>query len=78
MYIVNMNHTTVTPEELYKIHSEKNFKKVEAYEGYMHPTDSWFAQNKLNIPIGYALYAIGAVPSWMFMIGISMFSRTFM
>ncbi|KAJ6096596.1 hypothetical protein N7486_007342 [Penicillium sp. IBT 16267x] len=78
LHIVQMNHTTVTPEELYKIHSEKNFEKVEAYEGAMHPTDSWLAQNKLNIPIGYALYGIGTVPSWVFMIGISMFSRTFM
>ncbi|KAJ5700937.1 hypothetical protein N7493_011983 [Penicillium malachiteum] len=78
LHIVYMNATTVTPEELYQIHSEKNYEKVEAYDGAMHPLDSWLAQNKLNVPIGYALYGISVVPSWMFMIGISFFSRTFM
>lgn len=44
----------------------------------MHPTDGWLAQYNLNVPLGYVIYAVGAVPSWMFMIGISFFSRTVM
>ncbi|KAJ5272696.1 hypothetical protein N7478_007821 [Penicillium angulare] len=78
LHIIYLNATTITPKEIYEIHSKKTFQETEPYEGAMHPTDSWLAQNKLNTPIGYALYAIGAVPSWMFMIGISFFSRTFM
>lgn len=72
-----MNTTTVTPEEIYQIHSKKNFEKVPRYEGIMHPTDGWLAKYHLNIPVGYAIFAIGAIPSWAVMIGISLFSRTF-
>lgn len=71
-----MNSTTVTPEEIYQIHSKKNFEMVPLYEGAMHPTDGWLAKYNLNIPFGYAIYAIGTIPSWVFMIGISFFSRT--
>lgn len=73
-----MNSTTLTPEELYQIHSKKTFEEVPAYEGSMHPTDGWLAKYNLIVPLGYAIYAIGAIPSWMFMIGISFFSRTVM
>ncbi|KAJ5669453.1 hypothetical protein N7462_010523 [Penicillium macrosclerotiorum] len=78
LHIVYMNSTTVTPEELYQIHSKKTFEKVPAYEGILHPIDGLLAQYQLNVPLGYAIFAIGAIPSWMFMIGISFFSRTFM
>lgn len=78
MHIVYMNASTVTPQELYEIHSKKNYELVDAYEGRLHPTDSWLAQNRLNIPLGYLLYGISVIPSWAFMIGISFFSRTFM
>lgn len=73
-----MNTTTVTPEYLYEIHSKKNFEKVPAYEGAWHPIDGWFAKYNLNVPIGYVIYVVGAIPSWTFMIGISFFSRTIM
>lgn len=76
LHVVYMNSTTVTPEEIYQIHSKKNFEKVPLYEGAMHPTDGWLAKYNLNIPLGYAIYAVGAIPSWVFMIGISFFSRT--
>lgn len=78
LHIVYMNATTVTPEELYEIHSKKLFEKVPANEGALHPVDGWLAEYNLNVPLGYVIYAAGAVPSWMFMIGISFFSRTFM
>ncbi|KAJ5584304.1 uncharacterized protein N7459_004104 [Penicillium hispanicum] len=78
LHVVYMNSTTVTPEELYQVHSKKNFEHFPAYEGALHPIDGWVAKYNLIIPLGYAIYAIGAVPSWMFMIGISFFSRTFM
>lgn len=73
-----MNTTTVTPEELYQIHSKKNFEKEPAYEGAMHPTDGWLAKYGLIIPVGWAIFIIGAIPSWAFMIFISFFSRTVM
>lgn len=73
-----MNSTTVTPEELYQVHSKKNFENSPAYEGALHPTDGWLAQYNLLVPFGYVIYGVGTVPSWLFMVGISFFSRTFM
>ncbi|EAW10492.1 uncharacterized protein ACLA_049640 [Aspergillus clavatus NRRL 1] len=78
LHIVHLNATTVTPQEIYKIHSEKTYEKTPAYEGALHPTDGWLAQNNLLIPVGYVIYAFGVVPSWLFMIFISFFSRTMM
>lgn len=78
LHFVYMNSTTVTPEEIYQIHSKKNFEKNPAYEGAMHPTDGLLAKYNLNVPLGYAIYGLSAIPSWMFMIGISLFSRTIM
>lgn len=73
-----MNDTTVTPEEIYKIHSKKTWKVAKSYDGPFHPTDGWLAKYNLNVPLGYAVYGLGIIPSWLFMIVISFFSRTMM
>ncbi|EAU39550.1 predicted protein [Aspergillus terreus NIH2624] len=78
LHTVYINSTTVTPETIYKVHSEKTYEQKPAYEGAFHPTDGFLAQNGLLIPAGYVIYAFGAIPSWVFMIGISFFSRTMM
>lgn len=78
LHIIYLNSTTVTPETIYKIHSEKIYEKTPAYEGALHPVDGWVAKYQLNIPMGYVIWGLGVVPSWMFMIGISFFSRTVM
>ncbi|KAL4792113.1 hypothetical protein BDV19DRAFT_369143 [Aspergillus venezuelensis] len=78
LHIVYVNSTTVTPEAIYKIHSDKIFEDKPAYEGAFHPTDGWLAQYGLLVPLGYVIYGFGIVPSWLFMIIISMASRTMM
>ncbi|OJJ70918.1 hypothetical protein ASPBRDRAFT_43790 [Aspergillus brasiliensis CBS 101740] len=78
LHTVYLNSTTVTPETIYKVHSEKVYETTPAYEGALHPTDGWLAQNNLLLPLGYVIYGFSAIPSWLFMIGISFFSRTFM
>ncbi|KAL2835158.1 hypothetical protein BDW59DRAFT_4452 [Aspergillus cavernicola] len=78
LHIVYVNSTTVTPETIYKIHSEKTYEDKPAYEGAFHPTDGWLAQYGLLVPLGYVVYGFGIVPSWLFMIVISMASRTMM
>ncbi|KAJ5955532.1 hypothetical protein N7501_009811 [Penicillium viridicatum] len=75
---IYLNATTVTPETIYEIHAKKTYEKVPVYEGALHPVDGWVAKYQLNIPMGYVIWALGAVPSWLFMIGISFFSRTMM
>ncbi|KAL5343719.1 hypothetical protein BJX70DRAFT_120953 [Aspergillus crustosus] len=78
LHIVYVNSTTVTPETFYKIHTEKTYEKRPAYEGAWHPTDGWLAQYGLLVPLGYVIYGFGIIPSWLFMIVISMGSRTIM
>ncbi|KAL3479845.1 hypothetical protein BJX99DRAFT_221316 [Aspergillus californicus] len=78
LHIVYVNSTTVTPETFFKIHSEKSYESKPAYEGAFHPTDGWLAQYGLLVPLGYVIYGFGIVPSWLFMIVISMASRTMM
>ncbi|KAB8072909.1 PTH2-domain-containing protein [Aspergillus leporis] len=76
LHTVFLNSTTVTPQTIYKIHAEKTYEKKPAYEGALHPTDGFLAQNGLLVPAGYVIYAFSAIPSWLFMIFISFFSRT--
>lgn len=77
LHIVPLNTSTITPEGIYKIHSEKNYETFPAYEGALHPTDGWLAKTGLNVALGYIIFGFSAIPSWLFMIGVSLFSRTF-
>lgn len=78
LHIVHLNETTVTAQDIYEIHSKKTYKDVPAYEGALHPTDGWFAQNNLNVALGYGIYGFSMIPNWAFMIFISYVSRTIM
>lgn len=78
LHIVTLNATTVTPETIYKIHSDQTYQNDPRYEGALHPFDGWVAQYGINVPLGYFMYGLGVVPSWVFMIGISYISRTYM
>ncbi|KAJ5105323.1 hypothetical protein NUU61_002670 [Penicillium alfredii] len=78
LHIVYLNSTTITPEQIYQIHSKKLWEKVPVYEGVLHPTDGWLAKYNLNVPVGYGIWALSSIPSWLFMVLISFFSRTVM
>ncbi|KAL8992617.1 MAG: hypothetical protein Q9169_006963 [Polycauliona sp. 2 TL-2023] len=72
---LGLNTTTVTANDIVKIHAEKTYEKRPVYEGALHPFDGWAATTGLNVPMGYVLYAAARIPSWAFMIVISMGSR---
>ena len=76
--IISLNTTTTTAQEIVAIHTGKTYEKTPVYEGYFHPFDGILAQYGLNVPVGWMLFAFAMVPSWAFMIGISLFSRTVM
>ncbi|WEW60856.1 hypothetical protein PRK78_006344 [Emydomyces testavorans] len=78
IHIVGLNFTTVTAQDIYKVHSEKGWKKAPAHEGAFHPMDGWLAQYGLNIPVGYVVFGLGQIPSWLMMLGVSFISRSFM
>lgn len=75
---ISLNRTTVTAPEIAAIHLQDKYLEKEPYEGFWHPFDGPLAQYNLAIPVGYVIWGFSQIPSWMFMIGISMFSRTFM
>lgn len=76
--IVGLNTTTTTARDIVQIHTEKMYEKRPVYEGALHPFDGWVAKYGLLTPLGYTMFAFANVPSWAFMIGISMFSRYIM
>ena len=78
LHVKNLNSTTVSAQDILKIHTEKTYLEDEEYTGFLHPTDGLLAQYGLTQPLGYALWFFGTTPSWMLMIGISFISRQIM
>ncbi|OJD17399.1 hypothetical protein AJ78_02529 [Emergomyces pasteurianus Ep9510] len=78
IHVVGMNATTIDAETIYKIHSEKTWANKPAYDSTFHPVDGTLAKFGLNVPLGYVLYGVGMVPSWLMMVGISFISRSVM
>lgn len=76
--IINVNTTSVNTQDIVRIHTQKTYEKVSAYDGAFHPFDGYLAKYQLNKAIGYVLFAFSMVPSWAFMIVVSMVSRNFM
>ena len=75
---IYLNRTTVTAPEIAAIHLQETYKEKEPYEGMFHPFDSWLAQNGLSVYAGWVLWGFNQVPSWLFMVVISIVSRTMM
>ncbi|KAH9893840.1 hypothetical protein F4778DRAFT_748651 [Xylariomycetidae sp. FL2044] len=73
-----LNLTTTTSDDLMKLHEEGYKTQAKLHEGTFHPFNGWLAQNKLQVPAGYALWFFNLLPSWAFMILVSLLSRTMM
>ncbi|KAI1954551.1 hypothetical protein LOZ59_004839 [Ophidiomyces ophidiicola] len=78
IHTVRLNVTTVTPEYIYKVHSEKLWETAPANEGIFHPIDGLLAQYGLGLPFGYVIHGFSQIPSWAMMLGVSFLSRSFM
>ncbi|OAX77379.1 hypothetical protein ACJ72_08324, partial [Emergomyces africanus] len=78
IHISGVNATTIDAETIYKIHSEKTWENKPSYDSTFHPVDGTLARYGLNVPLGYLLYGMSMVPSWLMMVGISFISRTVM
>ncbi|KAL3427190.1 hypothetical protein PVAG01_00699 [Phlyctema vagabunda] len=76
--IVNLNSSTTTASTFTELHSTKSWKSKPLNDGYFHPFDGPLAQYKAAVPFGYIIWIFSVVPSYVFMIAISFFSRTFM
>ena len=78
IYINYFNVTHSTVGDMVALHSGKKYEEGILYNGWFDPLDGQLAKFGVNKAIGYALFGIGMVPSWAFMIVISMVSRTIM
>jgi len=78
LHIIPLNFTTVTTQDIVKIHTDKSYKNVEEYTGWYHPINGHLAKFGLLTPLGYCMWALSVVPSWAIMIGVSFLSRTIM
>jgi hypothetical protein len=72
-----LNTTTVTAKVIAELHTQEKYKETAPYEGYWQPFDGLLAKTGLNLPLAYVLWGFGKMPSWLPMIVISFFTRTF-
>jgi len=77
-YYILLNRTSVTASEITAISTKETYKTTAPYEGIWHPFTGLIAQYQLGMPIGYVIWGFSKMPSWLPMILISFFSRSFM
>ncbi|KXJ96410.1 hypothetical protein Micbo1qcDRAFT_191187 [Microdochium bolleyi] len=81
VWVKGMNLTTTTSDTFVDLLKEVRAKgyngTLHEHSGAFHPYSGWFADKGLSVAAGYAIWAMNLIPSWAFMIGISMFSRYF-
>ena len=75
IYINYLNFTETTVGDMVALHSGKKYETGMIYEGYFNPIDGQLAQLGLLKIIGYVLFGFSMIPSWAFMLIISMVSR---
>ncbi|TGJ87270.1 hypothetical protein E0Z10_g1430 [Xylaria hypoxylon] len=73
-----LNLTTVTSDDFIQLQKDGYKTGATEHDGIFHPFNGPLAQNGLSIPAGYLLWAFGLIPSWAFMILVSLFSRRMM
>ena len=78
VYINYLNVTATSAGDMVALHTGKKFEDGVLYEGYFQPFDGVLAQYGINKAAGYVIYYVGLVPSWTFMLMVTMISRTFM
>jgi hypothetical protein len=78
VHINYLNITTATVGDMVALHSGKQYEQGVLYEGLFQPFDGRLAQFGVNKIVGYVMFAFGLIPSWAYMLVISMVSRTIM
>lgn len=80
IYKKRLNLTTTTSDDLVALHTAGNkeaFKVVET-DSWFHPFHGKAVENGLAVPIGYITWAFNLIPNWLFMLVVSLVSRTMM
>jgi len=75
--VIGLNRTSTNTETFFKLHKEKEWRKVTPYTGIFHRFDGLISKLHSSRPMGYMLWAVSNIPSWAVMVGISLGSRMF-
>ncbi|MCJ1278586.1 hypothetical protein MMC21_006403 [Puttea exsequens] len=71
-----VNWENVTVGDVVALHTGKKFEEGIVYEGYFHPLDGPLKQLGINKIVGYITFGFSLIPSWAFMLIVSMASRS--
>lgn len=80
IYKKRLNLSSTTSEELVNLRSAESKDKAGfvLIDSWFHPFNGKATELGLSVPYGYAMWAFGLVPNWLFMIIVSMASRSMM
>ncbi|KAI1297350.1 hypothetical protein F5Y03DRAFT_281905 [Xylaria venustula] len=78
IFTKRLNLTTITSDDLIQLHKDGHKTATQEHDGLFHPFKGTLAQNGLSVPAGYVLWVFGLLPSWAFMILVSLLSRRMM
>ena len=70
------NSTSV--QEMVALHTGKKYEEGFLYESIFQPFDGLLKQFGLNKAVGYTWFGLTQIPSWGYMLAISMFTRNVM
>ncbi|KAL7903260.1 hypothetical protein HDV63DRAFT_117694 [Trichoderma sp. SZMC 28014] len=78
IYKTRLNLTTVTSDDIVKLHEAGNKDSFTLVDSWFHPFNGQAVELGLAIPLGYLMWFFGLLPNWAFMLIISFASRSFM
>ncbi|KIW92587.1 uncharacterized protein Z519_06434 [Cladophialophora bantiana CBS 173.52] len=80
LHIIPLNTSTTTVADITSLPraSKSRYQEYPEYTGVLHPIDGLLAKTGVLQPFGYFMWALGTMPSWMMMLGISFISRQIM
>ncbi|KAI1090107.1 hypothetical protein F5B19DRAFT_464673 [Rostrohypoxylon terebratum] len=73
-----LNMTTVTSDDIVAMRDEGFKSSAKLHDGFFHPFNGPLAKNGFATSVGWVIWVFNLLPSWAFMVLVSMFSRTMM
>ncbi|KAM0264714.1 hypothetical protein ACHAQJ_000539 [Trichoderma viride] len=78
IYKKKLNLTTVTSEDIFKLHEAGTKEAFTLLDSWFHPFNGKAAELGLATPLGYLMWIFGLLPNWAFMLIVSFASRSMM
>lgn len=65
-------------QDMVALHTGKKYEDGLVYDSVFQPFDGDLKKYGVNKIVGYVTYGFSVIPSWAYMVAVSMFTRTFM